>query len=267
MKHSEYALFFDPTLNPMARNLYMALRYCVDYKTGIVCVPYSRLIELISFQPPSKSSAEPIRPTIKQIRVWLSSLEERGLIEKREDGNASKGASASWFLPQIIKGTYQGHIETQQPQGLQAEQGHNENPQQGHISVLSDKNNIYGSRATVFEGEVDDGLSANEITLDNQFILAARSVGQALPFEELNLIFIDFQNNKHNRHKFQGRADWLADWRSWCAKSKLYHRRSLTNATNKHYGNHSKPVNKAEASRNIFEFARAAAAKLAASED
>lgn len=165
------------------------------------------------------------------------------------------------------KGRAPGPQEIQQPRGLQAEQGPQNFGDRGHISVLSDKNNIYGSRATVFEGEVDDGLSANEITLDNQFILAARSVGQALPFEELKLIFIDFQNNKHNRHKFQGRADWLADWRSWCAKSKLYHSRSLTNATNKHYGHHSKPVNKAEASRNIFEFARAAAAKLAASED
>lgn len=300
MKHSEYALFFDPTLNPMARNLYMALRYCADYKTGIACVSYSKLIDLVRFQPTNKSKSEPINPTTKQIRVWLSALEERGLIEKHKAGNAMTGASASWVLVEMKKGTQEGHAQTQQPQGLQADEGHetraqeghkkgtqeghdetqqtqglqpdeghDQNTQEGHISIRSLKNNIYErhARESNFEGEFEEGMNAEQISLDNQFILAARSVGQTLAFDDLNLIFIDFQNNKHNRYKNQSRADWLADWRSWCAKSKLYHNRSLTNATNKHAGHSSRPVSKAEVNRNIFEFARAAAAKLANSED
>lgn len=316
MKHSEYALIFDPTLNPLARNLYLALRYCVDYKTGIAKVSTTKLASLISYEPKARSGDSAIQPTRKQIRVWLANLEQTGLIQLHQAGE--NNGLASWFLPLVMAekaaekteltgaaeieasgaatnpvvvrvveqtgaaekeltgaapGPHQGRApgpqQTQENQGFQSQQGPANFGDRGHISVLSDKDQyIWDTHASSFEGEIEGGLNATQISLDNQFILAARTVGQTLPLEELTLIFIDFQNNKHNRHKHQGRADWLADWRSWCAKSKLYHSRSLTNATNKqHYGNRAKPVSKADASRNVFEFARAAAAKLAASED
>jgi hypothetical protein len=43
-------------------------------------------------------------------------------------------------------------------------------------------------------------------------------------------MFIDFLSHKNNRHKLQAKTEWLFDWRSWCAKSKVYFAGAINNA-------------------------------------
>lgn len=288
MKHNEYALLFTPTLHPMARNLYLAMRYCVDYQSGLVTVSYSKLRQLCSFEPPSKSKAEPFSPTVKHIRVWLSQLEKHELIEKAASGNAAKGESATWRLCQINKGTEQGHIETQQPRGLQAEQGHGTRaqeghkkgtlqghtqtqqphglesqqghigePQQGHISVYTSVNkNKYISG--------DQFLTANDLEFGQEFKSVANMVGLQLNPEQLQAAFVQFTSHRNKRHLTQSKADWLADWRGWCAKAKVYeagaNNHAKPNTNTQRFSGFKRPQN---STAKVLDLARAHAARTA----
>ncbi|MGL4939395.1 hypothetical protein [Shewanella sp.] len=342
MKAAESKIVLDPSLHPMARCLYLALRHCASYSTGIVKISYSTMVDLIKYTPPVKSKLAPITPTIKQIRVWLEALVERGLLLKMADGNAAKGTLSEWFLPEFKKGTVEGHSETQSHQGFQQDEGHirraqeghkkgtveghgetlthqgfqqdeghNKNREEGHISLKikdKDKSNIYiaptcenfqtdgwdltteqsPSTPAPQTGElVDDepfpapinpittkvpisptgALTAEQLILDSELRATARIVGLTMPVDQLDLVFIDFQSNKHNRYKCQGRADWIADWRSWCAKSKLFHARSQGNATTNQHSGFSKNNSQLSDSAKVYAFVRAEAEKYASGDE
>lgn len=249
MKHNEYKALFEPSLSPMARNLYLALRYFADYETGVTSVSFRKLRELCSHEPPAKSKEQPIKPTKKQIEHQLSVLEKHGLVKKRSNGSAQQGIAPSWYLPKFgennrapIQGTMQtqqprglegdqgtntGHQEgtkraplqgtngTQQPRDLEPDQGTNGNAQQGTISVYNSVNkNKYIS--------ADQFLSANDLEFGQEFKSVANMVGLQLNPEQLQAAFVQFTSHRNKRHLNQSKADWLADWRGWCAKAKVY---------------------------------------------
>ncbi|AFT79067.1 replication protein O of bacteriophage [Alteromonas macleodii str. 'Black Sea 11'] len=273
MTHAEITALLDPSLSSQAKTLYLALRYCCDFKTGVAKASYSKLAQLCTYEPPAKSKEETIVPTRKQLRHLITKLEKADLIVKLEAGNATTGTVAKWSLP-LVKGNLTGAAQNnptgaaQSPvntgdaeltgaaqkdvtgaqegpkrgraqgprkphanKGLQPQQGPRQNPQQGPISGISDKY-IYINGT---EQNFDNGLApikASELQLDQEMVSMARLVGLVTPLENLQLIFIDFTSHKNKRHLVQTKADWLADWRGWCAKAKLYNAGVNTNANN-----------------------------------
>lgn len=273
MTHAEITALLDPSLSSQAKTLYLALRYCCDFKTGVAKASYSKLAQLCTYEPPARSKEETLVPTRKQLRHLITKLENADLIVKLEDGNLAKGTSPKWSLPLVkanltgaskntVTGAKQNPVNTgatdltganteqstgakQGPKrgqgqgpskphvnkGLQPQQGPGQKPQQGPISGISDKY-IYINGT---EQNFDNGLApikASELQLDQEMVSMARLVGLVTPLENLQLIFIDFTSHKNKRHLVQPKADWLADWRGWCAKAKLYNAGVNTNANN-----------------------------------
>lgn len=357
MKAAESKMLLDPSLHPMARSLYLALRHCASYSTGIVKISTSKMADLIRFEPPARSKAEAILPTRKQIRVWLETLENAGLIKLQKNGTnveftawflpflqavneqqnqemtgaadlSQSGAAANPYAPRVSvrtraaknatrgaaqgpqMGRSQGPQQSQTHQGFQESEGPSDFNEKGRIiSVkIKDKSNIYNAHAcenfqtdgwdltteqspstpTPQTGEmVDDdepfpapinpittkapisptgAFTAEQLILDSELRATARIVGLTMPADQLDLVFIDFQSNKHNRYKCQGRADWIADWRSWCAKSKLFHARSQGNATTNQHSGFSKNSQLSDSAK-VYAFVRAEAEKYASGDE
>ncbi len=256
MRNSELRKLLDPTLHPMARSLYLALRSCVDFGTGLATVSYPRLIELISFEPSPKARIEPIRPTTKQVRVWLDALIKHELIAKKGSGNMQKGSAATWLLLEILQGTSAGHERTQQPRGVQSVAGHECGAHAGHVEghveghEETQRNQGVQSVAGHVEGHVAGHISdinninkniymgapisASQLTFDDQFEQTAKLVGLAKTTEQLQASFESFITHPRKRHLTQSQTDWLADWRHWCAKAKVYELGAKKHANNQH---------------------------------
>lgn len=266
MNKAEFDKLLVPSINPLTRSLYLALSSMADYQTGIVSMSYSSMADLIRFEPPFKSKSDPINPTQKQIIVMLEILERAELITKITTGSASKGEAAKWEITEIKKGTYQGHIKTQSHQGLQADEGHISGAQEGHIQghkeghtetqthqgLQADEGHKEGYKEghlslkdikelknkNIFTQGDQPVVMAEELTLTPQFKNMVKTVGLVgFNDDQIQAMFIQFASHPNNRHKAKLLTDWLADWRGWCAKARVYN----ANAKGNQYGKNNQP--------------------------
>ena len=288
MTHAEITALLNPSLSAQTKTLYLALRYCCDFKTGIAKASYSKLAQLCTYEPPAKSKEETVVPTRNQLRHLITKLEKAELIVKIEAGNATTGTVAKWSLP-LVKGnltatatnrtttTAQNPVNTgdagqtttasngvtttqeqpksnrvQQPRkapenkGLQGQQPPRQNPQQQPISGISDKYIDINSADEILNSQTHL-LKATEVGLDSEMVRMARLVGLTAPLETLELIFIDFTSHRNKRHLVQPKSDWLADWRGWCAKSKVYQAGANNYANNRRFNQPSQQPKNATA--------------------
>lgn len=286
MNIAEYQeLFACSSISDRERSLYMYLRWHMDFATGIVGavrkISYQSIREHLEFRPDAGSRAAPVTLSKDQVKRLLMKIEARGWIKPlhnkcgaptamqfrlvlatadkdrpQEERHMSATGGAPHGAPR------RNSYKTRAASEVSATSNAIGAPlDERHTSDTSDKDpTLSRERARDLQARSDDWVMANELIFDDSFINAAKlMVGHKGDSHELRLIFTVFTNHRTNRTRIQSMSDWLADWRSWVAREKVYERSNEKRSND----NSSTRTRTANATAGVLKFAREAAEREA----
>ena len=263
MNRNEYqAVFADSHISDRERSLYLYLRWHVDYGTAIVGIKrrisYQSIREHLEFNPERGSREKPYSPTNDQIKRLLRKLEKYGWIERQHKNHLKE--NMVFRLPLVLSKSIRPNEESQgsamrgAPLSAPQENPVNTRAETTNTATMSAKGAPWDDRHTSVTSDKDLSLNArgcattgSELEFNGEFLHVAKVNGptQANP-EEVEAIFDMFRFHAKHRSTLRDKPTWLAEWRAWVAREKLYATKQQRNTRNGTGGNQrsQNPTNK-----------------------
>lgn len=259
MNRKEYqALFADSHISDRERSLYLYLRWHMDYDTAIVGVKrrisYQAIREHLEFNPERGSREKPYSPTNDQIKRLLRKLEKYGWIERQHNNHLIENmvfrlvfASSESLYPNEER---QGSAMRGAPLSAPQQNPVNTRAEQPNTATMSAKGAPRDDRHTSVTSDKDLSLNAracaatgSQLEFDAQFLHLAKINGPAhITDEEIEAIFDHFRFHSKHHSTLREQTDWLAEWRAWMAREKVYATKQQRN-TRSGAGGNQRPQN------------------------
>lgn len=242
--------------------LYSYLRRHMDYSTGLVGTPrrisYQSIREFLEYVPPRGSRAVEYKPSNQQINRLLRKLESLGAIE-RVHGNHLKES----MVFRLVFATTDLNRPDEERQGSDTRAPTRaptrQNPtttraEPTNPDTMSDKGATREERHTSVTSDIKDlsltragATTGSHLEFNDQFLNVARMNGPAqITDEEIEAIFDHFRFHSKHHSTLREPPQWLAEWRAWMAREKVYATKQQRNTRNGAGGNQrsQNPTNK-----------------------
>lgn len=253
MNPSEFDEVMLSDLCHASKLLYSYLRRHMDYSTGLVGTPrrisYQSIREFLEYVPPRGSRAAEYKPSNQQINRLLRKLETLGAIE-RVHGNHLKES----MVFRLVFATTDLNRPDEERQGSDTRTPTRAPTRQNPITTraeptnpdtMSDKGATREERHTSVTSDIKDlsltragATTGSHLEFSDQFLNVARMNGPAqITDEEIEAIFDHFRFHSKHHSTLREPPQWLAEWRAWMAREKVYATKQQRNTRNGTGGN------------------------------
>ncbi|MCK7458479.1 hypothetical protein [Idiomarina aminovorans] len=216
-------------------------------------ISYQSIREHLEFNPERGSRETPYSPTNDQIKRLLRKLERYGWIERQHKNHLKEN-----MVFRLVYASSESLRSNEERQGSAMRGAPLSAPQQNPVNTRAEDTNTatmsakgapWDVRHTSVTSDKDLSLTragattGSDLTFTSEFLKQAKLHGPAqTTAEEIEAIFDHFRFHAKHHSTARSQPDWLAEWRAWIAREKVYATKQQRN-TRSGAGGNQRPEN------------------------